>query len=31
MHIRDIFQTRPTTFSFEFFPPKTDRASDELF
>jgi methylenetetrahydrofolate reductase (NADPH) len=31
MHIRDIFQNRPTTFSFEFFPPKTDRASDELF
>jgi methylenetetrahydrofolate reductase (NADPH) len=31
MHIQDIFQTRPTTFSFEFFPPKTDRASDELF
>ena len=31
MHIRDIFETRRTTFSFEFFPPKTDRASDELF
>jgi methylenetetrahydrofolate reductase (NADPH) len=31
MHILDIFQTRPTTFSFEFFPPKTDKASDELF
>src|SRR6185312_11292108 len=31
MHIRDIFQTRRTTFSFEFFPPKTDKASDELF
>ncbi len=31
MHIRDIFQTRPTTFSFEFFPPRTDRASDDLF
>jgi methylenetetrahydrofolate reductase (NADPH) len=31
MHIRDLFQARPTTFSFEFFPPKTDRASDELF
>ena len=25
------FQARPTTFSFEFFPPKTDKASDELF
>ncbi len=24
-------QTHPTTFSFEFFPPKTDAASDELF
>ena len=31
MHILDIFQTHPTTFSFEFFPPKTDAASDELF
>jgi methylenetetrahydrofolate reductase (NADPH) len=31
MHIRDIIQARATTFSFEFFPPKTDRASDELF
>jgi methylenetetrahydrofolate reductase (NADPH) len=31
MHILDIFQAHPTTFSFEFFPPKTDRASDELF
>jgi methylenetetrahydrofolate reductase (NADPH) len=31
MHIRDIFQAHPTTFSFEFFPPKTDRASSELF
>jgi methylenetetrahydrofolate reductase (NADPH) len=31
MHIQDIFKTRPTTFSFEFFPPKTDKASDELF
>jgi methylenetetrahydrofolate reductase (NADPH) len=31
MHIQDIFRVRPTTFSFEFFPPKTDRASDELF
>jgi len=31
MHIRDIFETHPTTFSFEFFPPKTDAASDELF
>jgi methylenetetrahydrofolate reductase (NADPH) len=31
MHIQDIFQAHPTTFSFEFFPPKTDRASQELF
>src|SRR4051794_12940826 len=31
MHILDIFQNDPTTFSFEFFPPKTDAASDELF
>ena len=31
MHIHDIFRAYPTTFSFEFFPPKSDRASDELF
>ncbi len=31
MHIRDIFRQHPTTFSFEFFPPKTDAAADELF
>lgn len=31
MHILDIFKERPTTFSFEFFPPKTDKASDDLF
>src|SRR5437764_6519451 len=31
MHIRDIFQAHPTTFSFEFFPPKTDEASESLF
>jgi methylenetetrahydrofolate reductase (NADPH) len=31
MHIQDIFKTRSTTFSFEFFPPKTDQASKELF
>jgi methylenetetrahydrofolate reductase (NADPH) len=31
MHIRDIFAAHPTTFSFEFFPPKTDEASEELF
>ena len=31
MHILDIFEAHPTTFSFEFFPPKTDKASEELF
>ncbi len=31
MHILDIFQDHPTTFSFEFFPPRTDAASEELF
>jgi methylenetetrahydrofolate reductase (NADPH) len=31
MHIRDIFGDHRTTFSFEFFPPKTDEASEELF
>jgi methylenetetrahydrofolate reductase (NADPH) len=31
MHIQDILAAQPTTFSFEFFPPKTDKASDELF
>jgi methylenetetrahydrofolate reductase (NADPH) len=31
MHILDIFKADPTTFSFEFFPPKTDRAWEELF
>jgi methylenetetrahydrofolate reductase (NADPH) len=31
MHIQDIFQAHATTFSFEFFPPKTDAASEELF
>src|SRR3974390_3781996 len=31
MHIRDIFQDHKTTFSFEFFPPKTDEAWEELF
>jgi methylenetetrahydrofolate reductase (NADPH) len=30
MHINDIFQRDSTTFSFEFFPPKTDEAWDEL-
>lgn len=31
MHIQDILKAHPTSFSFEFFPPKTDRASEELF
>jgi methylenetetrahydrofolate reductase (NADPH) len=31
MHIRDIFAAHPTTFSFEFFPPKTDKAANDLF
>lgn len=31
MHILDIFRNHATTFSFEFFPPKSDAASEELF
>jgi methylenetetrahydrofolate reductase (NADPH) len=31
MHIQDIFKTHPTTFSFEFFPPKSDEGAQELF
>jgi methylenetetrahydrofolate reductase (NADPH) len=31
MHIRDIFERDRTTFSFEFFPPKTDSESEQLF
>ncbi len=31
MHIQDIFAAHPTTFSFEFFPPKTAEASEKLF
>jgi methylenetetrahydrofolate reductase (NADPH) len=31
MHIQDIFREHPTTFSFEFFPPRTNESSDELF
>ena len=31
MHIRDIFLAHRTTFSFEFFPPRTDEASEQLF
>ncbi|MAY73440.1 MAG: methylenetetrahydrofolate reductase [NAD(P)H] [Phycisphaerae bacterium] len=31
MHIRDIFRTRRTTVSFEFFPPKTEQAAQDLY
>jgi methylenetetrahydrofolate reductase (NADPH) len=31
MHIRDIFSIHRTTFSFEFFPPKTDQGFEDLF
>jgi methylenetetrahydrofolate reductase (NADPH) len=31
MHVQDIFRAHPVTFSFEFFPPKTDAAAEELF
>ena len=31
MNIREIFAQHDTTFSFEFFPPKTDPAWEELF
>ncbi|HVR87454.1 MAG TPA: methylenetetrahydrofolate reductase [NAD(P)H] [Planctomycetota bacterium] len=31
MHIQDIFAGHATTFSFEFFPPKTPEASELLF
>ena len=31
MHIQDIFRQHATTFSFEFFPPKSDEAAAELF
>ena len=31
MHILDIFETQPSTFSFEFFPPRTKEAADTLF
>jgi len=31
MHILDILQDHPTTFSFEFFPPRSDEASKDLF
>ncbi|MEM9882117.1 MAG: methylenetetrahydrofolate reductase [NAD(P)H] [Planctomycetota bacterium] len=31
MHIRDLFDQRPTTFSFEFFPPKSEAAATSLY
>ena len=31
MHIRDIFDRDTTTYSFEFFPPRTDAGWDALF
>jgi methylenetetrahydrofolate reductase (NADPH) len=31
MHFRDIFATFPATFSFEFFPPKSEDAARSLF
>ncbi len=31
MHIRDMFEQHRTTFSFEFFPPKTGDGAESLF
>ena len=31
MHIQDIFDHHPTTFSFEFFPPRTVESADRLY
>lgn len=31
MHLRDIFNSRRTTFSFEFFPPKSDEAARQQY
>jgi methylenetetrahydrofolate reductase (NADPH) len=31
MHISDIFHNKGTTFSFELFPPKTEKAANQLF
>lgn len=31
MHVRDVFDIYPATFSFEFFPPKTAEAAEQLY
>ncbi|HTV23224.1 MAG TPA: methylenetetrahydrofolate reductase, partial [Polyangiaceae bacterium] len=31
MHISDIFRTTTSTCSFEFFPPKTEKAANTLY
>src|SRR3989442_1782505 len=31
MNVRDLFDTYPTTFSFEFFPPKTPESAEQLY
>jgi methylenetetrahydrofolate reductase (NADPH) len=31
MHIQDVFAAHKTTLSFEFFPPKDDKAAENLF
>ena len=30
MHLQDIFKLRGTTFSFEFFPPKSEKSAEDL-
>ena len=31
MHVRDLFETYPALFSFEFFPPKTKETAEQLY
>jgi methylenetetrahydrofolate reductase (NADPH) len=31
MHVRDLFATQRTTFSFEFFPPRSSEAAETLY
>ena len=31
MHVQDVFAERATTFSFEFFPPKTEKSAASLY